>query len=140
MNVQNVASWFRGGLLLTAFGIAGCGGGGPEGPPLAKVTGVVTFEGQPLPDGEIIVRAADGSHAAGSHVQEGKFELNATEGKKVVEVTAWREVPGKFREDNPGEKTAVREQYIPRQFNEQTKLELEVKLPETLDVKLDLKK
>lgn len=58
---------------------------------------------------------------------DGKYSLEATPGRKRVEVTAMRDVPGKFSEANPGEKVPVREQYIPKKFNADSKLEFEVK-------------
>jgi len=127
-------------LLMSSFVFcAGCGGA-PTGPVTYKVAGMVTFNSTPVDGGEIIVRSQDGKHAAASIITNGHYDLKATTGPKVVEVTAMRDVPGKFREDNPGEKVPVREQYIPAKYNSSTTLKLEVIPKETLDANFDLAK
>jgi hypothetical protein len=55
----------------------------------------------------------------------------------IVEITASREVPGQFREDNPGERVAVKEQFIPAKYNSESTLKLEIK-PDVKDAKFDL--
>jgi hypothetical protein len=53
-------------LAVLALSIsAGCGGPGVEKPPLAPVTGTVTFKGQPLPTGEVVFQPAEGRPAHG---------------------------------------------------------------------------
>ena len=56
-------------ILLTlslAVGSSGCGGPGIDKPPLAPVTGAVTFKGQPLAKGEIFFNPAEGRPARGA--------------------------------------------------------------------------
>ena len=119
--------------LLTA----GCGAGAPEGPRTYTVTGTVAYTGQPLKEADLVIRTADGKHAAGAKVTDGKFVLKAPVGVSIVEITALRDVPGEFREDNPGEKVPVREQFIPAKYNAETTLKMDVK-PDTKEVKFDL--
>ena len=106
-------------LVMTACG-------GPAGPAKYEVSGTVTFDGAPVPEGEIIFRAADGGRSDAGQIKAGQYAFEATEGKKKVSITASREVPGEFDEQNPGEKVPMIAQYIPAQYNEETTLEAEV--------------
>ncbi len=117
------ASFFLAALLtLTAVGC-----GGKSGPATAEVTGEITFDGQPVAEGDITFLPADGQgHPYAGKIVAGKYSLKCEPGKKRVEITAFRPVPGKFNEDNPGEKTPVIEQYIPPEYNAQSKLEADV--------------
>lgn len=126
-------------LSLISLSFAGCGGK-PEGPKLETVTGKVTFDGQPLKEGDVTVTPLDpGGRSAGAKIVDGAFTLQTDVGKKKVEIMAMRDVPGKFREDNPGEKVQVREQFIPKQYNEKSDLTLDVKVGPN-DPVFDLKK
>lgn len=126
-------------LSLISISFAGCGGQ-PAGPKLETVTGKVTFDGQSVTEGDITVTPLDpGGRSAGAKIVDGAFTLQTDVGKKKVEITAMRDVPGKFREDNPGEKVQVREQFIPKQYNEKSELTLDVKAGPNEPV-FDLKK
>lgn len=107
--------------------VVGCGGGTADGPPIYTVSGTVAFTGEPLKDADLLVRSVDGKHSAGAHVVDGKFVLKAPAGPAIVEITALRDVPGQFREDNPGERVPVREQFIPARYNTQSELKLDIK-------------
>ncbi len=131
--------WLSVFLVSTMVFAVGCGGP-PAGPVTYKVTGTVTYDSTPVDGGEIIIRSKDGQHAAGSIITNGKYELKATAGPKIVEISAMRDVPGKFREDNPGEKNPVREQYIPKKYNTATTLTLEVGAKDNLDANFNLEK
>lgn len=110
---------FGGCLALTACS-------GPTGPATHEVSGTVTFDEAPLPEGEIIFRAADGGPSHGGPIKGGQYAFESTVGKKQVTITASREVPGEFDEQNPGEKVPMIAQYVPAQYNEETTLEAEV--------------
>jgi hypothetical protein len=89
-------------LFAAALVMAGCG---PAGPDVQFVEGVVTLDGKPLDGATVTFAAVDktGIPAAGKTDAEGRFRLNATQGKKygkgtvvgdyVVTVTKlfWRE-------------------------------------------------
>ena len=123
--------------IVSAILTTGCGQGDSGGPRMQTVTGTITFKGEPLKEADLLVRTVDGKHAAGTKVADGKFVLKAPIGQSNVEVTAMRDVPGEFREENPGERVPVREQFIPAKYNVQTMLKLDVK-PDSKDVKFDL--
>ena len=89
-------------LIAAALVVAGCG---PKGPDVQFVEGVVTLDGKPLDGAAVAFVPVDkaGISAAGKTDADGRFRLNATQGKKygkgtvvgeyVVTVTKlfWRE-------------------------------------------------
>lgn len=85
----------------------------------------------------MLVKTADGKHATGTKITDGKFQVRVPAGTSIVEITAMRDVPGEFREENPGERVAVREQFIPAKYNTESTLKLDI-TPTTKDVKFEL--
>jgi len=76
-------------FCLFALALSGCG---PSGSEKYTVTGTVTFDGQPVPDGHIIFAPTEaGLPPDAGKISRGKFELTATAGKKRVEIHASRE-------------------------------------------------
>ena len=61
--------------MIVMTGLAGCG---PRRPALAAVTGTVTYQGKPLPEGTITFQPVQGRPAIGKIVKG-----------QIVEVTAW---------------------------------------------------
>lgn len=108
----------------TAVFLIGCG---PSGLKLNPVSGTVTFDGEPLPEGRIQFRAVEGDQRAFSgKIEQGRYTVETTPGKMAVEIIASRIIPGKFDESNPGEKTPVGEMYIPARYNSATELTAEI--------------
>ena len=90
-------------LLGCLLAVGACGG--PGGPPKYSVSGNVTFDGAPLPEGEIAFRPTDGKgQSCGGPIENGKYAFDSTPGKMQVSITASHEVPGKFDEQNPGKR------------------------------------
>lgn len=113
-------------LLLVALPLlVGCGGT-ESGPDSVLLSGKVTLDDQPVEEGDIYFRAKDGGNSYAGKIVGGKYELKTTPGDKRVEITAYQDVPGEFREDNPGEKTPVRKMMIPKQYNTETTLEISI--------------
>jgi hypothetical protein len=126
--------------LATLIGGSGCGSG-ETGPKLETVVGKVTYQGEPVKEGDIsLIPIGPTGKSAGGKIIDGTFTLQVDAGKKKVEIVALRDVPGKFNEDNPGEKVQVREQFIPAEYNSKTKLEYEVTVGGQNDPVFDLKK
>ncbi|QDT53697.1 hypothetical protein Pan44_17200 [Caulifigura coniformis] len=117
--------------------IAGCTGG-PEGPATVKVTGSVSFDGAPVADGDIVFRRASDQMAYGGKIVGGKYEIETEPGEMKVEITARREVPGKFTTVNVV-KEPVTEMYIPKQYNTNTELTAKIELGPTAPIDFDLK-
>lgn len=87
---------------LVAFGVlAGCGGDAA----LVEVTGTVTYQGQPVPDANVLFQPEGGPPATGQTDSQGHFSLNTggrpgvPAGTSQVAVTAYEDV----RTVEPGE-------------------------------------
>src|SRR5262249_34071113 len=64
---------------------------GPSGPRLYKVSGTVTLDGVPVPDGDVILTAIEPIVSAdGGKIQDGAFQFLAKAGKKKVVIQASR--------------------------------------------------
>jgi len=114
-------SWFAVALLAALFATAGCDS--EKGPKKIAVSGTVKFDGQPMPDGDIMFTPDDKSVGPeGGKIKDGKYSFKVREGKNKVQIFATREVPGK---KGPMGEQAV-EQYVPEKYNNQTTLSAEV--------------
>ena len=107
--------------LTVAILICGCS----QDPKLFPVSGTVTFDGAPMPDGDILFIPVD--PALGPEpgtIKDGKYTVKAREGKKRVEIRASKILPG-------GAKGAggepVPEDYLPQKYNSESTLTAEVK-------------
>jgi hypothetical protein len=99
--------------------VAGCGGERP-----AEVSGTVKIDGRPLPEGEIIFEAVDGSKTpAAAPIKDGKYTVHVLPGAKKVKVTASR--PPKKRDPVLGD--AARESMLGPEYNERSTLTADVK-------------
>ncbi|QDV53607.1 hypothetical protein [Gimesia fumaroli] len=113
-------------LCFLTLTLAGCGGNA-DGPKLVTVSGNITLNGEPLPEGDVIFRAADGKgHAYAGKIKDGSYSIETEVGTKKVEIKSMKEVPGKTTEDNPGEVVNAREQVVPAKYNSESTLEFTV--------------
>ncbi len=81
-------------LSLGIVTLAGCGGV-DDAPQTVTVNGTVTFDGKPLPTGEIIFRPTEGNgRVDAAAIKDGKYSLECTLGGLVVTFTALRYVRG----------------------------------------------
>ena len=124
-------------VLTTAAG--GCGSGGDK---LYKVSGKVSYDGVPVPEGRILFRNTGGDGRAYSGpITDGEYEVMCEPGKMRVEIIASRVIPGKFKKGENGEPDPipVGEMYIPAKYNSSSTLTAEVKSSAT-EVPFDLAK
>ena len=106
-------------LCVFVLPTTGCGDAGPEIPPLGSVTGVVTLDGQPLPEVMVMFQPkAGGRSSMGKTDATGNYILNfnsetpgAIIGDHAVSIRTPMETP------NPGQKEA-----IPSVYNTKTLL------------------
>ncbi|MDB5335632.1 MAG: hypothetical protein JWN70_1251 [Planctomycetaceae bacterium] len=129
--MQNASRmWIKCGLAVLTTIAAGCGGSGQ--PNNHRVSGTITFDGQPVASGQIILFPVEaGGTPDAANIKDGKYSLLARKGEKRVQIEATRDVPGKIITLPPpltGTKP-VTEMYIPIVYNSKSKLT--VKVPET---------
>jgi hypothetical protein len=87
------------------------------------ISGTVSYNGKPLPDGAIVFLPESGPSAADAGaIHDGRFAFSAHAGKKKVEIRATREVGPVNRTMGARDKQS----YIPAQYNSQTTLTAEV--------------
>ena len=111
--------WFPAlvGIVLLCAG--GCGAESP-----ADVSGTILVDDKPLPDGEIIFEAADGSKTpAGGTIKDGKYEVKVLPGAKKVKINASR--PPKKADPMFG--FAPTEMMLGEEFNTKTTLTADIK-------------
>jgi hypothetical protein len=90
------------------------------------VAGRVTWNGEPLPEGNIIFAAADGAPVEDhGRIVAGEYRFRVKPGKKRVRIYASRDT-GKL---DPVMRQAERVQYLPERYNAQSTLEIDVTLP-----------
>ncbi len=128
-------------LALVAVGMLAAAGCTPStsGPETYPVSGAVTFASEPVDQGKILFRHLGGDgRGYSAEIVDGGYEAEVEAGPMLVEITASRVVPGKFTEVNPGEKDPVYEMYIPKQYNKESTLKIEV-APEKSEHSFELK-
>lgn len=126
-------------VLLTLVSlVSGCRfGPGENG--FFTVSGKVLVDGAPLDEGLIIFRSMDGAtQNVASPIKDGSFTVNIQSGVKRVEISAEREMPGKFTLGASGEKVPARESYIPAKFNTKSELETVIEYPPKAELVFDL--
>lgn len=112
------------GAILMASLLVGCGGGASDGPAMYEVAGTVSFDGDPVEEGRILLRKKEGDGKAFSGViKDGAYSVETEEGLMTVEIRASRIIPGKFDNSN-GTPEPVGEMYIPKKYNTETTLEV----------------
>ena len=122
MSIQNVLFVFA--LCGSSLACMGCGG---DADGLQELTGRVTYNGEPIPEGRIQFRSLDESqHAYAGVIQDGQYTVRVAPGPAAVEVRASRLIPGKYDESNPGEPVPVGEMYIPEKYNSRTELQVRI--------------
>ena len=105
-------------IALSAL-LSGC----DSGPKQYKVSGKVSYQGEPVAEGDIFFAASDGASAtAAGKIHNGRYELLTTAGKKTVRITASRET-GKIIEGAMDQKFSERVDLIPAKYNTASTLE-----------------
>ena len=82
------SSWARGGVLILAALVSGCGSS------VATASGTVTFEGEPVNNGRISFLPTDGKGPAeGAPISGGRYKLDIlVPGPKMVKIEAVKDV------------------------------------------------
>lgn len=126
-------------LLLIGIAGLGCGGGGDK-VATQRVTGTVNFSGQPISEGEIRLIAEGDTRTDAGKIENGKFQLSSTPGKKRVEIYAVQDDPNNRIESavEPGKFEPATKMYIPAKYNVKSELETEVQASGGTTLELNL--
>ena len=129
MKIPSLSRWLT--LALPFSFLCGCAGDGLE---RVVVSGTVTFQGEPIPNGDILFYPQSGTAGpvSGASIKDGHYTIDGNggvpAGEHSVEIRAFRvrettQLPeGISAEDLPGQRL----QYLPAVFNDQTSLEASV--------------
>jgi hypothetical protein len=102
-----------------------------------EVTGEVRFDGQPVPDGDILFFPQDGHPVPEpGKIEAGRYRLQAKPGSKKVQIRASKVPPGAV--SKAGE-PPIAENYIPSRYNSETTLTAEVTAGKVNELNFDLK-
>lgn len=105
-------------VLAVAFALSGC----DSGPKLYRVAGEVTWQGQPVADGNINFMPADGNvHPVTAKIVNGKYEARVPAGKMKVEIFADKDL-GYSEAMHQNVKTRL----IPEEYNSLSMLTFDV--------------
>lgn len=115
-------SW-RYGLVIVAC-LTGCGG--PEHPPVGRVSGVVTLDGQPLPAATVMFQPADGRASQATTDSAGKYSLTYLDGVPGAMLGTHKVI---IRTEIPGEdgQPPIAKEKLPKKYHDLTELTAEVK-------------
>lgn len=118
---------------LMAILLAGCGG--RNGPERVVVSGVVTYNGKPIPEGAIRFVPSQDSPVptSGASILNGRYMVDGKGGVPVgahrIQIEAFRMVPAPARpglQGSPHRPTEVPQQYLPDRYNAKTQLEITI--------------
>lgn len=115
-------------LLSVLLCIAGCGRKGPPPRKLVPVSGTVTLDGKPLPDGFLsFVSPTEGSLES-FPIKEGKFTGKASLGGRTVEIIAVRDAqpPPSGGAGAQAPPMATRTNYLPAKYSMNSALKADV--------------
>lgn len=114
------------GISWLLFPFSGCG----SGVGVVPVEGKVTFDNQPLEEGEILLQPLDAGMSVGAQIVQGVFRLTEdaapVEGRYQVEISAYR-LTGETVEDPVDGDWEVSENIIPSRYNSDSQLTVEIK-------------
>jgi hypothetical protein len=111
--------------LVVGLLLAGCG---QPAPTTAKVTGKVTLDGAPMPDGDVFFKGENSKNATFT-IAGGAFSGDCEPGTYRVEIMAYKEatpMPDPTGYVPPSE-SSTKQNYIPAEFNTDSKMTAEVK-------------
>jgi hypothetical protein len=102
------------------------------------LSGKVSLNGEMVANGEITFLAVDGkTPSASAVIRDGTYSVPVPPGKKLVKITGIKITGSRPAYDAPNSPMIeLTDQYIPEEFNDQSKLEREVTTSATLDFEL----
>lgn len=114
-------------IMVTAMLCTACA---PTGPGTITIQGMVTLDGAPLPEGQVVFIPTDPSlGAAGGAVADGVFTITTYKGPHKVEVHAEKQLTRPVPAGAPPEAGITFVSIIPKRYNEKTTLTFDVQSP-----------
>ena len=115
-------------LMFLLLGGVGCGPNSNT----VRVSGEVSFKGEPVQQGEITFRPLQGTKgpATGGAIENGQYDIPADKGPQAggayrVEILGLKD-SGRVIETGMGDPVPAFDYYIPPQFNTKSKLEVSI--------------
>ena len=94
------------------------------------IAGTVTYQGEPLESGNLVLRPLEAGQTTGTKIEQGSFRISRSNGllpgKYRVEIKAMRAVGEKYIDSESGQEEQDRIQFIPRRYNTNSELVIEV--------------
>jgi hypothetical protein len=106
-------------VLLVCISLCAVLAGCSNEPRQYEVQGSVTYQGQPITDGQILFEDEGGSGRWPGTIRNGQYQLKATAGPKLVRLTATKET-GRMLEGAMDTKVPERVEIIPAKYNQQS--------------------
>lgn len=115
-------------LTVSAALISGCADNNGR----CSVSGSVTFEGQELKEGYLVLRPLGNGQTHGAKIRQGQYHIERENGllpgDYSVEIKAMRSIGDRYIDSETGIETQDREQFLPAKYNSQTELRMAVTL------------
>lgn len=119
--------------LLVLCALVGCNGDGK-----LSIDGTATWNGQPIQKGYIELQPIGEGHFASAEIEDGKFTLQTSPGKRLVKVTAEKKIGETPPTDRIPEAKPIMFQFVPPKYNSESTLEMDISSSSpTLDVALE---
>jgi hypothetical protein len=118
----NLLRWRFVAVMLAC--LAGCGG--PEHPPVGRVSGVVTLDGQPLADATVMFQPSNGRASQATTDKAGKYSLIYLDGVPGAMLGTHTVI---IRTEIPGEdgQPPIAKEKLPKKYHTESELKAEVK-------------
>ena len=117
-SVRNLISWLTMTLFVSALLVAGCGRTGRQEPPRYPVSGTVTLDGKPLPQGTVYFRTVSLGLIERVPIKDGTFAGRVAAGERRIEFSVVKDVKytGPTMPGVPSPETVLAET-LPSAFN-----------------------
>jgi hypothetical protein len=113
-------------LVIWCFALCLAGCGKPDHPEVGRVSGVVTLDGQPLPEATVMFQPTEGRASIATTDSAGKYSLIYLDGVPGAKLGAHKVI---IRTEIPGEdgQPPIAKEKLPKKYHDQTELTAEVK-------------
>ncbi len=110
-------------LILVSVCSAGCGAAGRPEEKTYPVSGTVTLDESPLPEGEILFKDTSTGSVHLIPIKDGKYQGRASAGTKRVEIYAYKmEIDPVAKEMYGAEAQPTKVNYLPPKYNQESNL------------------